>query len=293
MYRKEIVSIKFLYLLLFLLLLNIITIVFISSILTLQEFGFGLLEINLVGFVLTYATYIYRKYNQEVFKKRSILSGKKQLNLKLDMLLIIFFYGLIEVIFYLLIAIFFYEFFLNDTNFVFTSFNHLEWKQFQLGWYLFFGATEVLVLLFFAYFLNYYLKQKNFIYGIIILAISYLFLKGPTFGPNLDGDIIGNQVYIVWGYNLNKRELILRAIFMPWSPISIWGSTLFRNYYGVLPSTSAYIHWFDFSKLQTFVDGPKVMYFTIPYFFIFIYATLPRLTNFLSSTFIKNNKQQL
>ena len=112
-------------------------------------------------------------------------------------------------------------------------------------------------------FLNHFIKNQSFVWGIIIIISIYFLLNGNLFHLYIVNETINGTEYLSIN-NPNHAELF-NFILMPWMQIGIYSRVIFYN---------INVNWWGYSQA-----GVYSIFLWTPYFFILFFVSLPLLDN--------------
>lgn len=230
--------------------MNLSIVIFLSvmgTIITIQEFGFGALEVLLTFWMLTLTTIFYQQYSKPNLLKRLELENSNKNLLQINLFGVVFAYGIMFSVFYLFWAYFYSIYIETNANIAGTTLSPIEWQSFCFDRYFFFTIAEILVLIIFGYFLNHFIKNVNYIYSIILFYVIYLVVFGNMILVYLTVSKVDGNNYVVWSSENYKNRIIFNSFIAPWSSIGIWGKTVFKN-------TNVQFELYDFSYINKNVD---------------------------------------
>lgn len=216
------------FILLLLMQITIIFMIFLTTIiLTIQENGFGVLELLLTFWILTTTTVYYQRYNNEDLLNRLKVNSLSSTRLKIYLFLFLVLIGIILIVTYTF-WFYLYSIFIEDNVNVFgTYISPINWSRFKWGYYFFLGTYAMIVLIGFGYFLNHFFKtRKSFIFGLIVFFVMYDTIFGSLWNVYMQAHTTNNVIFFHWRSDVNKIYIALNSILMPWTLPGLWGKPL-------------------------------------------------------------------
>lgn len=247
MWRKTFLSVDNLVKIIWMNLSIIVFLFLMGTIITIQEFGFGALEVLLTFWILTLTTVFYQQYSNPILLKRLELENNNKNILQINLFGVVFAYAICLSVFYLFWAYLYSIFIEKNFNIAGTSISPIEWNYFRFDRYFFFAIGEIFILITFGYFLNHFVKNVNYIYSVILFYIVYLVVFGNMILVYLGVTTTNGQDYIAWSSEAYKNTIIFNSFIAPWSSVGIWGKTVFNN-------SSSQFELYDFSHINQNVN---------------------------------------
>ena len=153
-------------------------------------------------------------------------TNTKKEEVKLKVFLFSFFYTFLVIFVWLFWLYIFNSLGIASTDISGSTDKKIIWKDYYVNWCIIFATIQVFVIIVIAYFINNYIKNKNYVYGVIIAIIIYAIIFGSSFVYYGWYRIINNEYYFVWSSDGLKSRILINTLVMPWSIYGILGKAL-------------------------------------------------------------------
>lgn len=283
---KKIVNIK--EILLIILLSSILSLFFLSYFTffaKLAGIAWSILTVSLTFFLLTYTTFVYRRFNDKNFINRIKLNDLGKTKLKILLYIKIFLSGILFISIWLLNVYLFSKIGIG-VNPVIDS-NVILWNKISIGEYFYLGIGEVFMIIIFGYLLNHLFNSSSIVYGAIFVIVLYVLILSSLFYYPIGVKNINEEKYLVLrNQNYSSSRVLINTLLFPWTTMDVFGKSIF--FYG----TKEYdwgkeIHWFDMSYINYHVNTKFIWFYKnitwIPY--------LVSISSFLSIILYKKIKE--
>ncbi len=234
--------------------LYVVTMIFIirvySTVFSIEEMSYSTLEFFLITFLLTSTTSIYLKYRNEVFLKLNELTFYNRNKIKLILFMVLLIEGIIVVGLYMVIFLMAkYLNILNPDSFAFLGNNgDLSFKDIYVNsadsyvYFIYAVVLEIMIIIAVGYTLNYFIKNRFLLNGILIIIIIYSMFFGNVVTSRVEVMKINATYYLVMINEKFYRNLF-NTIVMPWNQVGMIAKKVFYNddYYQV--------SWMNYSQM--------------------------------------------
>lgn len=269
--------------------LTIFQFIILNSFLAPQDFFTICLlsEIMIVGIPLV--TELHRKHSQRFFVNSNHLNEKSPFIIKLFSFVVVIVCLWIVVLYHFLLNYLLQDVFHANTTNVLGNDGLINYSALLsidvIGSLMFFITMLIFSIVITTYFINNFIKNKIYIYSMLILFLISEIVFGPIFNTHLfEGEIINGEYFIVNGSSFGSLFTTLTFIFIPWNYFVFMINLIVNDPQGI--SIMSFDHFWNTSYFE---DGLKfnVWY---PYLIMFLCLITPKLMHIFNDMRYVNYK---
>ncbi len=251
----------------------------LTSIWTLHEAAWGILELSLTFWTMVVFILINQKIYSSNIIERLELNSLSRYRLQLYIFIYVFVFGFVVILSGMLWSWVFSNFEDNYNVFHVDFFTLIDWSRIRYGDFFLIITGELLLIMGFVFFVNaVFNKRTSYLLMVTVFTFVYMIRFGNIWENYLIFREFDGVLYPIWKSEKSKEILIAHSVFVPWSTLGVWGANLYRY------SGAEYAMDF-FNKTHINTRGNLGLYLEnsnwIPLLWIPLYLAVGSLINFL------------